>query len=104
MCSLSGNLVSWSSKKQAAVARSSIKSEYRALALSVSKVIWLKQLLPELDVALPLKSVIWCNNLIVRALATNPIFHARTKHIEIDVYFIQDHVLRGALVIRYIPR
>ncbi|KAA0051295.1 putative mitochondrial protein [Cucumis melo var. makuwa] len=65
------NLVSWLSKKQTVVARSSTNSEYRALALAASEVILLKQLLFELNVNLPLKPVIWYDNVSAGTLATN---------------------------------
>lgn len=68
--------MSWYSKKQHAVARSSIESEYGALALVAGEVIWLKQLLSELNVSLPLKPIIWCDNLSAGPLATNLVFHA----------------------------
>ncbi|KAA0060623.1 putative mitochondrial protein [Cucumis melo var. makuwa] len=114
------NLVSWSSKKQTIVARSSIESEYRALAHAAfeiiwlkqllcelhvptaSEIIWLKQLLCEIHVPNSAKLILWCDNLSVGALVANPVFHAITKHIDIDVHFVRDQVLRGALEVRYI--
>ncbi|TYJ96769.1 putative mitochondrial protein [Cucumis melo var. makuwa] len=100
---LGANLVSWSSKKPTVVARSSTESEYRALDLAASEIVWLKQLLEELHISQSRKPVLWCDNISVGALATNPVFHARTKHIEIDVHFIRDQVLRGVLEVRYVP-
>ncbi|XP_038896671.1 secreted RxLR effector protein 161-like [Benincasa hispida] len=89
------NLVSWSSKKQTVVARSSTESEYRALAHTASEVIWLNQLLSKLGMLSFIKPIIWYDHLSVGAIATNPVFHAKTKHIEIDAHFVRDHVLRG---------
>lgn len=97
------NLVSWSSKKQSTVARSSIKFEYHALAHAALKIIWLKQLLYELAISTYTKPVLWCDNLSAGALVTNPVFHAKTKEIKIDVHFIHDQVLCGALKVQYIP-
>lgn len=79
--------MSWASKKQNAVARSSTESEYRA----------------EVGVQCSSRPVIWCDNISAGALAANPVFHARTKHIEVDVHFIRDLVLKGKMEVRYIP-
>lgn len=97
------NLVSWSSTKQIAVARSSTETEYRALAHSSSQIVWLQQLFDELRMKSPHKPILWCDNINARALAGNPVFHARTKHIKIDVHFLRDQVLNGALEVRYVP-
>lgn len=76
------------------MARSSTESEYTALAHTTSEIVWIQS---------SLKPILWCDNLSANALAANPVFHARTKHIEIDVHFVQDQVLRGRLDIRYVP-
>lgn len=97
-CVFLGNiLVSWSLKKQTAIARSNIEFEYQALAHVAVEVIWLKQLLSELGVLIPTTPIIWCDNLNGGALATNMIFHARIEHIEIDVHFVCVQVLQDAL-------
>jgi histone deacetylase 1/2 len=81
-------LVSWSSKKQPVVSRSNTEAEYRSLALTTAEVDWIRMLLRELHVHLPSPSTLWCDNLSAMSLASNPIFHARTKHIKIDYHFI----------------
>ncbi|KAJ4703269.1 Retrovirus-related Pol polyprotein from transposon TNT 1-94 [Melia azedarach] len=100
---LGGNLVSWSSKKQQVVSRSSTESEYRALASVSSELLWLQSLLKELQHCLSTPPVVWCDNQSVAALAQNPIFHARTKHIELDIHFVCDQVLAKTLDVRYVP-
>jgi hypothetical protein len=77
-------LVSWCTKKQPVVARSSTKAEYRALATVTTEVYWLRMLLKDLHISLPVPPTIWCDNIGVLALASNPVYHARTKHIEVD--------------------
>lgn len=73
---IGNNIVSWSSKKQTIVARSSMESEYRALAHATTEIIWLQHLLTKLGSKSSVKPVLWCDNLSAGALATNPIFHA----------------------------
>ncbi|PKU78515.1 Retrovirus-related Pol polyprotein from transposon TNT 1-94 [Dendrobium catenatum] len=92
-CSFLGDtLVSWTVKKQQTVARSSTESEYRALAALTANVIWIRKLLTELGVPQSQPTNIYCDNMSAIALANNPVFHARTKHIEIDQRFIRDHI------------
>ena len=85
---LGGNIVTWSSRKQQVVARSSIESEYRALTCVTMELIWIKSLMDELQLPLQHCPIAWYDNLGAHALAHNPIYHSRTKHIEVDVHFI----------------
>ncbi|KAL6317017.1 hypothetical protein AAG906_026749 [Vitis piasezkii] len=95
---LGGNLVSWSSTKQKVVSRSSAESEYRALALATAEIIWMQALLQELCVPIPAIPLLWYDNISAYHMAKNPVFHARTKHIEIDLHFIRDQVIRGKIL------
>ncbi|XP_062102934.1 uncharacterized mitochondrial protein AtMg00810-like [Humulus lupulus] len=96
---LGDSLISWASKKQSVVARSSTESEYRALAHLAAELTWLQELLNELRVKCSSVPVIWCDNLSASALASNPVYHARTKHSELDVHFVRDKVLEKKLEI-----
>ncbi|KAK6117407.1 hypothetical protein DH2020_048863 [Rehmannia glutinosa] len=98
-----GNLLTWTSKKQHVVSRSSAESEYRSLADTAADIVWLHSLFQELGIHFESPSVIWCDNVSAAALASNPVFHARTKHIEIDVHFIRDKVLNKELDVRFVP-
>ncbi|KAI0498746.1 hypothetical protein KFK09_019638 [Dendrobium nobile] len=89
---LGNNILSWSVKKQTTVAKSSTEAEYRALAAALSDVIWLHRLLLDFQIPLDKPTTIFCDNATALPLAHNPVFHARTKHIEIDHHFLSDHI------------
>ena len=97
------NLVSWSSKKQTVVTRSSAESEYRALASASAEITQIQSLLNELKIECTLLPTIWCDNVSATELAKNPVYHSRTKHIELDMHFVRDKVLARELEICYIP-
>uniref|UniRef100_A0A2N9FV76 Reverse transcriptase Ty1/copia-type domain-containing protein n=1 Tax=Fagus sylvatica TaxID=28930 RepID=A0A2N9FV76_FAGSY len=100
---LGNNLITWSSKKQSTVARSSTEAEYRSLAVGAAELAWLRMLLCDFGIFLNSPPIIWCDNLSAISLASNPVFHARTKHVEIDYHFVRERVIRGDLKVHYIP-
>ena len=97
---LGSNPITWSAKKQLTVSRSSIVSEYRALALASAELCWLHTLLKELGVFLVDAPILWCDNVSALAIASNPVFHARTKHIEVNFHFVHERVLCKDLSIK----
>jgi hypothetical protein len=99
---LGSNLISWSSRKQATVSRSSTEVEYRSLANATAELQWLQSLLKELGIFLPHPPTLWCDNLGATYLTANPMFHACTKHIEIDFHFVRDKVASKNLMVRFI--
>ena len=96
------NPITWSAKKQLTVSKSSTKSEYRALASTTAELCWLRQVLRDLGIFLAILPKVWCDNVFALAIASNPVFHARTKHIEVDYHFIRERVLRRDLHVKYI--
>ena len=94
--------ISWSSKKQTTVARSSTEAEYRALATTAAEVYWLRILFKELRLFLYHIPVLWCDNASAIALSANPVFHSRTKHIEVDYHYVREKVLRRDLCVRFV--
>jgi len=101
-CHLLGNaLVSWHSKKQASVALSTTEAEYVAAGSCCAQIIWMKQQLS--DFGINLKTVpIKCDNTSAINLTKNPVYHSRTKHIEIRHHFIRDHVQKGDCLIEFV--
>jgi histone deacetylase 1/2 len=96
------NLVSWSARKQATVSRSSTEAEYKALANATAEVMWIQTLLMELGVSAPKAATLWCDNIGAKYLSSNPVFHARTKHIEVDYHFVRERVAMKLLNIEYV--
>jgi histone deacetylase 1/2 len=86
------NLISWSARKQATVSRSSTEAEYKSLANATAEIIWIQSVLREIGVKQPRTACLWCDNLGATYLSANPVFHARTKHIEVDFHFVRERV------------
>jgi hypothetical protein len=99
---LGPNLVSWSARKQPTVSRSSIESEYKALANATIEIMWIHTLLYELKISSPSTAKIWCDNMGAKYLSSNPVFHGRTKHIEVDYHFVRDRVSRKLLEVDFV--
>lgn len=97
-----GNLVTWLSKKQTVVARFSAKAEYCAMAHTASEMLWVRSLLSDFGLTAPTPMDMYCDNQATIFIANNPVFHERTKHIEVDCHFIRDLLLRRELATPYI--
>ncbi|RVW95890.1 Retrovirus-related Pol polyprotein from transposon RE1 [Vitis vinifera] len=87
-----GNLVAWKSKKRSVVSRSSAESESRAMAQATCEIIWIHQLLCEVGMKCTMPAKLWCDNQAALHIAANPIYHERTKHIEVDCHFIREKI------------
>jgi histone deacetylase 1/2 len=95
-------LISWHARKQDTVS-SSTEAEYKSLANATAEVIWVQTLLTEFGVSQSKAVVLWWDNIGATYLSANPVFHARTKHIEVDYHFFRERVARKLLDIRFIP-
>ena len=100
---LGDNLISWSSKRQPTVSRSSAEAEYRAVANGVAEASWLRQLLLELRSPLTRTTLVYCDNISAVYLSTNPVQHQRTKHVEIDLHFVRERVAIGQVRVLHVP-
>ena len=100
---LSGSTISWSSKKQSSVALSSTEAEYIAGAHATKEAIWLRRLLTELGLEILTPTSLHIDNQSAIAIAKNPEFHNRTKHIEIHHHFLHTKVESEEITLSYIP-
>ncbi|GKE17616.1 ribonuclease H-like domain-containing protein [Tanacetum coccineum] len=89
---LGDNLLTWSSKRQDTLSRSSVEAEYRGVANVVAETSWIRNLLRELHTPLFTATLVYCDNVSVVYMSANPVQHQRTKHIEIDIHFVRDKV------------
>ncbi|CAL5412382.1 unnamed protein product [Camellia sinensis] len=100
---LGDNLISWSSKKQSTVSWSFTEVEYRSLAHTTAELTWLQMLLVEFCIPQSSVPVLWCDNMSALALATNPVFHHRSKHLEVDCHFVREKVAAHKLFLKHVP-
>ncbi|KAI3725994.1 hypothetical protein L1987_65791 [Smallanthus sonchifolius] len=100
---LGDNLISWSSKRQPTISRSSAEAEYRGVANAVAEATWIRNLLLELHLPLRQVTVVYCDNDSAVYLSDNPVQHQRTKHIEIDIHFVREKVRMGHIRVLHVP-
>ncbi|GKB57654.1 ribonuclease H-like domain-containing protein [Tanacetum coccineum] len=99
---LGNNLLSWSSKRQFTLSRSSAEAKYRGVANAVAETCWLRNLLRELHTPLSTATIVYCDNVSAVYLSSNPVQHQRTKHIEIDIHFVRDLVTTGHIRVLHV--
>ncbi|KAG7547985.1 Integrase catalytic core [Arabidopsis suecica] len=92
---LGGNLVTWKTKKQKVVSCSSAESEYRAMKQLTNELTWLKALLKDLRVEQDTPITMHCDNKAAIYIASNSVFHERTKHIEVDCHKVREKIVQG---------
>lgn len=100
---LGSSPISWKSKKQSLVARSTAESEYRAMALTACEITWLVQLLKDMGIHKLPPTLLNCDNKAALSIAANPVLHERTKHIEIDCHYVRDKIAAGEIVTKHVP-
>ncbi|GKA70124.1 putative RNA-directed DNA polymerase [Tanacetum coccineum] len=99
---LGDSLVTWKSKKQSTLSKSSAEAEYRSMASATCEVIWLSNLLGDMGVKNLLPVVMYYDNSSTLQIAANPVFHEKSKHFEIDVHLVREKVSSGVIKIEKI--
>ncbi|KAL2249557.1 UNVERIFIED_CONTAM: Retrovirus-related Pol polyprotein from transposon RE2 [Sesamum indicum] len=87
--------ISWKSKKQVTVSRSTAEAEYRSLATTVCELMWIDYLLQDFQVLVPKPIPLYCDNKAAVYISVNPVFHERTKHIDIDCHIVRNKFKEG---------
>uniref|UniRef100_A0A2N9H562 Uncharacterized protein n=1 Tax=Fagus sylvatica TaxID=28930 RepID=A0A2N9H562_FAGSY len=100
---IGGNLVMWRSKKQSVVARSSAEAEYRAMAHTTCELTWLRTVLQEFGLLTLGLTPFYCDNQAAIHIASNPVFHERTKHIKVDCHFVRSKVESKDIITPFVP-
>ena len=101
--SMGSAVVSWSSRKQGSVALSTIEAEYISASGASREAIWLRKLLSDLFDSSLDPIVIHCDNQSCVKFSENPMFHDRSKHIEMRYHYVRDMVQWRVVSLRYIP-
>nr|GEU64294.1 ribonuclease H-like domain-containing protein [Tanacetum cinerariifolium] len=100
---LGDNLLFWSAKWQLTLFRSSAEAEHRGVANVVAETAWLLNLLLELHAPLSTATLVYCDNVSVVYLSTNPVQHQRTKHTQIDIHFVREYVASSQVHVLHVP-
>ncbi|GKE20340.1 uncharacterized mitochondrial protein-like protein [Tanacetum coccineum] len=100
---LDDSFISWKSKKQDVLLRSSAEAEYRVMAITTSEIVWLRWLFTDTGFYITSPTPLYCDNRSAIQIARNTVFHERTKHIEIDCHFTCHHLQIGTISLPSVP-
>ncbi|XP_023754735.1 uncharacterized mitochondrial protein AtMg00810-like [Lactuca sativa] len=101
---LGSSLISWKTKKQKTMSRSSCEAEYRSLAATVCEPLWISYILRDLKIKMHIPVTLWCDNKAAIHITENPIFHERTKHLDIDCHLVRDQYKIGFVRPKHISK
>nr|KYP51407.1 Retrovirus-related Pol polyprotein from transposon TNT 1-94 [Cajanus cajan] len=94
--------ISWKSKKQHTISRSSAEVEYHSMAAATSELLWIKAFLQDLGVSHSMPMTLYCDSQSAIHIASNPVFHERTKHIELGCHFVREHMMSKTISTQHI--
>ena len=100
---LGENLVSWRSKKQVVLARSSAKAKFRPMALGLCELLWLKIVLSDFKILGHYPMKLMCDNQSAINIVHNSVQHDYTKHVEIDSHFTKEKLGVGEICLSFVP-
>jgi hypothetical protein len=100
---LAGAPISYQAKKQTTVVQSTVESEYAAMAHAAKEMIWLQYLVKDLGMSKYAPTTLFCDNQGAISLAKNPTHHAKTKHVDVQLHFIRDHIEKRTIKVEYCP-
>ncbi|KAK2976087.1 hypothetical protein RJ640_009519 [Escallonia rubra] len=98
---LGSGVFSWLSKKQQSVAQSSAEAEYVSAAIATSQAIWLRRIFHDFGQKQERKTELFCDNKSAIAMAKNPVFHSRTRHIALKYHFIREAIEEGEIELEF---
>nr|GEY17108.1 ribonuclease H-like domain-containing protein [Tanacetum cinerariifolium] len=94
---VNGCLVSWKSKKQVTLSKSSTEAEYMSMATATCEIMWIVKIMSDLNIKNMLPAKLYCDNKAAMQIAANPVMHEKTKHFDLDVHFIREKVCSGLI-------